>query len=335
MPPSEGGVGPTAGTTAEPSVHGWDYAGLERGVPLRGREAARPPEGPAPGSPPGAAVGSAARLLRAIRRRPSAAAGLALLGLLLVLVVLGPALAPHHPAAVNPDARLQGPGGVYPLGTDGLGRCLLSRLLHGARWSLGPAVLAMGAVVAVGVAVGAAAGYAGGLMDTVLMRAVDVLLAFPALVPAVAIVGMLGPGVWHLTVAVAAVWWAGYARVVRGLVLSSRERPYVQAARALGFGSSRIVFRHVLPGVLPSVVVLASVDTGAVILTVTALSFLGLGVQPPTPEWGAMLADARGFLLTAPQLMLWPGLAISLAVIACNLVGEGLRDLADPRLAHR
>lgn len=324
-----------------PPPEDWDYAGLERGLPLpagAAKGAALDVARPRGAGDPGewrAVRARGRRLLRALRRRPTAAVGLALLLLLSLLVVLGPALAPHDPAVLHPDQRLAAPGGDFPLGTDDLGRCLLSRLLHGARWTLGPAALAMAAVLLVGVAVGALAGYAGGPLDTVLMRVVDVLLAFPALVPAVAIVGMLGPGTGHLTIAVASVWWAGYARIVRGMVLAARERPHVEAARALGFGHLRILGRHVLPGVLGPVMVLASVDLGAIILTMTALSFLGLGVQPPTPEWGAMLADARAFLLTAPQLMIWPGLAITVTVVTCNLVGEGLRDVVDPRTSRR
>ncbi len=301
----------------------WDFPGVERGL-------APPADAPGPATAP-----RARRRLRALVRHPTLAAGLALLAVLALLAWLGPALAPHDPTAVHPESRLAGPGGAFPLGTDHLGRCLLSRLLHGARWSLGPAALALAAIFLVGTAVGAVAGWIGGALDGFAMRVVDVLLAFPLLVPAIAIAGVLGPSVTHVMLAVAAVGWAAYARIVRGLVLAARERPYVEAARALGFGPGRILVRHVLPNVLSPVAVLASVDMGVLLLTMTALGFLGLGAQPPTPEWGAMLAEARAFLLTAPRLMVWPGLLITLTVVACNLVGEGLRDLTDPRTAAR
>ncbi len=256
-----------------------------------------------------------------------------ILGLLTVLLLAAPVIAPHHPAAVDPDHRLEGLSSTFPLGTDHLGRCLFSRLLYGARWSLGMAAVASLIILVVGTSVGGVAGYYRGPLDAVLMRVVDVLLAFPALIPALAIAGVLGPGLIHVLVAIIAVWWAGYARLVRGLVLALRERPFIEAARALGARDGAIVWRHVLPNVLPSVLVLASVETGRLILAMAGLSFLGLGAQPPTPEWGAMLNDGRGFLLTAPQLMIYPGLAISLAVVGFNLVGEGFPDRLDPHLA--
>ncbi len=260
--------------------------------------------------------------------------GLAILGFLTLLLLTAPVIAPHDPAAVDPDHRLEGPTSTFPLGTDHLGRCLLSRLLHGARWSLGMAAVASLVILVIGTSVGGVAGYYRGPLDAVLMRVVDVLLAFPSLIPAMAIAGVLGPGLAHVLVAIVAVWWAGYARLVRGLVLSVRERPFVDAARALGARDGGILRRHILPNVLPPVLVLASVETGTLILAMASLSFLGLGAQPPTPEWGAMLNDGRGFLLTAPQLMIYPGLAISLAVVGFNLVGEAFPDYLDPHLTR-
>ncbi|MBA2457552.1 MAG: ABC transporter permease subunit [Gemmatimonadales bacterium] len=242
-------------------------------------------------------------------------------------------LAPNDPLVIEPDRRLEGPSGDFPLGTDHLGRCVLSRLVYGARWSLGTAAVASVLIVGVGVTLGAMSGFYRGPVDAVLMRVVDVLLAFPALIPALAIVGMLGPGMLHVLIATVAVWWASYARLVRGLALSLRERQFIEAARALGAGDLRIISRQLLPNLLPPVLVLASVEMGSLVLAMAGLSFLGLGAQPPTPEWGAMLNDGRAYLLTAPQLMIYPGLAISLAVIGFNLVGEGVRDLLDPRIA--
>ena len=257
--------------------------------------------------------------------------GFGLVALFVVLALAAPALAPHDPTAVDAARRLEGPSLQYPLGTDNLGRDLLSRLLFGSRWSLSTVALATALIMSIGVTVGAAAGYYGGLLDDFLMRIVDVLLAFPSLVLALAIAGMLGPGILSVMVALVSVWWASYARIVRGMVLGIRERHFIEAARSLGAGNGHIIRRHILPNILPPVVILATVEMGELILAITALNFLGLGAQPPAPEWGAMLSDGRPFLLTAPQLMIYPGLAITLVVIGFNLLGDGLRDVLDPR----
>lgn len=262
--------------------------------------------------------------------RRSWTVGLVIVALLAALALAAPVLAPNDPAAVALEYRLEGPSLDFPLGTDQLGRCILSRLLYGGQISLGTTLAAAALVLLVGLLVGVLSGYLGGSVDLLLMRVVDVLLAFPALIPALAIVGMLGPGVGHLLLATVSVWWAGYARVVRGLVLSLRERPFVESSRALGAGRLAIMRRQIVPNVMPPVLVLASVDLGSLLLVMAGLSFLGLGAQPPTPEWGGMLSDGRAYLLTAPQLMVYPGVAISLAVVGFNLVGEGLRDRLDP-----
>lgn len=264
-------------------------------------------------------------------RHRSWTAGLAITSLLAAFAITAPVLAPNDPTAVALEHRLEGPSVRFPLGTDQLGRCVWSRLWYGSRLSLGTAVAAAALVLASGLLVGAMSGYFGGAVDVVSMRVVDVFLAFPALIPALAIVGMLGPGVGHLLVATVCVWWAGYARLVRGLVLSLRERPFIEGSRALGAGRLTIVLHQILPNVLPPVLVLASVDLGSLLLLMAGLSFLGLGAQPPTPEWGGMLNDGRAYLFSAPQLMIYPGIAISLAVIGFNLLGEGVRDLLDPR----
>lgn len=186
--------------------------------------------------------------------------------------------------------------------------------------------------MSIGVAVGTAAGYFGGLVDEILMRIVDVLLAFPSLLLALAIAGTLGPGLTSVIAALVGVWWASYARIVRGLVLSLREREFITAARGLGASDIHIVRRHILPNIFAPVAILATVEMGELILAVAALGFLGLGAQPPAAEWGTMVNDARPFLLSNPRLMIYPGLAIALAVIGFNLVGDGLRDRLDPRL---
>ncbi|MBA3438619.1 MAG: ABC transporter permease subunit [Pyrinomonadaceae bacterium] len=271
-------------------------------------------------------------VLRQLAHDRAAVVGLVIIALLAVLALAAPIIAPHDPAAQHLHERLAAPNLTFPLGTDNLGRCLLSRLLYGARVSLTAATTASVLVLLIGVSVGAIAGYAGGWVDMAIMRLVDLLLAFPLLVLALAITGFIGVGMGSVLVGVMSVWWASYARIVRGLVLSLRERPFVEAARAIGASPARIIIRHLLPNVIPPIIVLATLEMGSLLLVISGLNFLGLGVQPPTPEWGAMLNDGRPFLRSAPQLMIYPGLAISLAVMGFNLLGDGLRDKLDPRL---
>jgi peptide/nickel transport system permease protein len=269
--------------------------------------------------------------LRTLLRDPLAVFGLVLVVTLILAAVFAPFLAPHDPATVDATARLAGSSTDHPLGTDELGRDVLSRLLFGARWSLGIAALATAVVTVVGIAIGLVAGFYGGLVDSLIMRVVDVLLAFPNLLLYLAIVGTLGPGIRNVFLALIAISWAGYARIVRGLVASARQRDYVAAAVALGATDRRVMVRHILPNIISPVVVLASLQVGGVILALAALGFFGLGAQPPTPEWGTMINQSRLFLQSEPQLMAYPGLAISLAVLGFNLLGDGLRDALDPR----
>lgn len=270
-------------------------------------------------------------LLR-LRQDRLALAGLGVVALFVVLALAAPVVAPHDPTSMFPLRRLEGPSLAHPFGTDHLGRDLLSRLIYGSRWSLGTVALATVLILAIGITVGAVAGYYGGLLDEILTRIVDVLLAFPSLVLALAITGTLGPGIINVMIGLVSIWWVSYARIVRGMVLALRERPFIEAARCLGIRDRRIILRHILPNILPSVVVLATLEMGELVLALTALSFLGLGAQPPTPEWGAMLNDGRPFIFAAPELMIYPGIAISLMVVGFNLLGDGLRDLLDPRL---
>jgi len=262
----------------------------------------------------------------------AAIVGLSIVFLLVGLALTAPFLAPHDPAAQHLSERLQSPSLTFPLGTDNLGRCILSRLLFGARLSLGFAGVTSLLVLLLGVVVGAVSGFAGGFLDAVIMRVVDLVLAFPLLLLALAITGFIGDGIGSVLVGVVSVWWASYARIVRGLVLSLRERPFIDAARAGGVTPIRIITRHVIPNVIPPIIVLATLEMGSLLLAISGFNFLGLGVQPPTAEWGAMLNDGRPFLRSAPQLMIYPGLAISFAVMGFNLLGDGLRDMLDPRL---
>lgn len=279
-------------------------------------------------------IGQADRweLLNRCRRDRTVVAGALIVGIIAAAAVAAPWVAPHDPTAVDSRAILAPPSAEHWLGTDNLGRDIFSRLVYGARWSLGAAASAAAAIVLVGITVGVIAGYVGGLVDDLLMRVVDVLLAFPSLVLALAIVGTLGPSLQNVMIGMVAIWWVDYARVMRGLTLGVRDREYVTAAQCAGASSPRVILRHVLPNVIPSVLVLATLELGGLILAISGLSFLGLGAQPPTPEWGTMLNDGRPFFQRAPQLMIYPGLAITLVVVGCNLLGDGLRDVLDPRL---
>lgn len=278
------------------------------------------------------AVASSRPLLHRLVRDPTAMLGLVILGIFLVLAVAAPWVAPHDPAAQDVLNRYAGPSAEHLLGTDHLGRDVLSRLLFGARLSLGTSVLLGSAVLVIGVAVGTLAGFAGGLIDGIIMRVVDVLLAMPNFLLVLVIVGALGPGLFNLAIAFTVAGWVGYARIVRGLILSVRERPFVESARAMGLRRRRVVGRHVLPSVLGPVAVLWTLRTGQLLLALAAFSFLGLGVQPPAAEWGAMLNEARDSLAQAPRLMVYPGTLITVAALGFNLVGDGIRDALDPTL---
>jgi len=258
-------------------------------------------------------------------------------GLVIVLVavlaaLVGPALSPYNPAAQELARRLEPPTLSHPFGLDELGRDILARLVAGARISLlvGLAVVSVSSVV--GMLVGAIAGYFGGRVDDVISRVVDVLMAFPGILLAIALVAVLGPSLTNVVLALSVIGWVGYARLVRGQALRTRELDFVQAARALGAGSPRVVLRHVLPTAFPAVVVQATLGMAGAIIAEASLSFLGLGVQPPTPSWGTMLDAGRAHLFDAPHLTIFPGLAIALLVLGFNFLGDGLRDRVDPKL---
>ena len=268
----------------------------------------------------------------------------ALFGLVVVLGVVltalaAPLIAPFDPVEQDlGDLRLKAPGfrdaagRVHPLGTDHLGRDLLARVIYGAR----PALLVGFAAVAIsgliGLAAGLVAGYFGGRLDDILMRLADIQLAFPFILLAIAVIGVLGPSLTTIIVVIGVSSWVVYARIVRSVVLTLREREFVQAALALGVSDARVVVRHILPNALTPWLVVATLDMARVIVIESALSFLGLGVQPPTPTWGGMLADGRVYISTAWWLATFPGLAILVTVLGINLFGDGLRDTLDPRL---
>ena len=273
--------------------------------------------------------------LSEVLRDRSALVGLVIIVFVTMVAVFAKYIAPYDPAELDPTSNLASPSSNHWLGTDNLGRDLLSRLIFGARWTLGSAGLAAAGIVALGVSIGIVAGYFGGIIDDLLMRLVDVLLAFPSIILALAIVGMLGPSLSNVLIGMVAVWWVDYARVVRGLTLKVVQNDYVLSARSCGCCNRRMILRHVLPNVIPSVIVLATLELGSLMLAISGLSFLGLGAQPPTPEWGTMLSDGRMFFLNAPQLMMYPGIAITVVVLGFNLLGDGLRDALDPRQTVR
>lgn len=250
--------------------------------------------------------------------------------LLTLVAIIGPVVTPYDPTTQALEHRLQSPSVVHPLGTDTLGRDVATRLVYGARISLSLAVVVTAIRVLVGTAIGLLAGYSGGIVDTALMRLVDIQLAFPGLVLALVIAGVLGPSLTNMLIALSVVGWASYARVVRGSVLSVKHRPIVESARLSGTPPRRIIRRHLLPNVVNPVIVLATLNLGTVVLVAAGLSFLGLGAQPPTPEWGTMVTDGRNYLRSAWWLITAPGVAIMLTVIGFNLLGDGLRDVIDP-----
>lgn len=261
----------------------------------------------------------------------TARAGAVLLVVMAIGAVFAPLIAPHDPAAIDLASSLEGPSASHPLGCDDLGRDILSRLIYGARASLSIGVVVVAISLFLGTLLGSVAGYAGGLVDTILMRVVDVLMAFPGILLAIAIAGILGPSWKNLVIALTALGWVGFARLVRGQVLSLKERDFVTAARAVGAGPVRIVLRHILPEVAGSLMVQATFAVAGTILAESSLSFLGLGPQG-LPTWGAMLSEGVEFLLFAPHLSTWPGLALLVTILAFNFLGDGLRDYFDVRL---
>jgi peptide/nickel transport system permease protein len=270
------------------------------------------------------------------RSRRAVFGSLFLLGVCLCALFAG-AIAPADPIAVSINNRLYAPAGVqggwrYVLGGDQLGRDVLSRIIYGARISLLVGVSAVLLSGTLGVGLGLLAGYYGRTVDEVIMRLADIQLAIPTILLAIALVGVMGPNLRNLILVLGITGWVIYARTIRGMVLSLRETQYVEAANALGAGDRRILWRHVLPNVWTPAVVIGSQQVGFMIILESALSFLGLGVQPPTPTWGAMIADGRGYLATAPHVTTFPGLVLMATVLAINFFGDGLRDILDPRL---
>jgi peptide/nickel transport system permease protein len=271
---------------------------------------------------------------RHFRKNRLAMAGMIVMILLYVVTLVTPLIAPYDPAAQGDIVTMRNlaPSWDHLMGTDKFGRDIFSRVLYGSRISLVIGFIAVGISVTLGTLMGAFAGYFGGWVDTVLMRFTDMMLSFPRLVLLIVVIALFSPSIWLVVAVLGLTGWMGTARLVRGEVLSLREREFIQAARALGMGDWRIIFRHVIPNTLAPVIVSATLGIGQTILTEASLSFLGLGVQPPTPSWGNMVADGRDALQDAWWIATAPGIAIVITVIAFNLLGDGLRDALDPRL---
>jgi peptide/nickel transport system permease protein len=261
-------------------------------------------------------------------------AGAVIVWVTVLAALIGPALAGVDPAFQDLPLRLEGPSSAHWFGLDELGRDILARLLAGARISLLVGAVVVGISASVGTLLGSIAGYYGGVVDDVVSRLSDILMAFPGLLLAIAVVAVLGPSLTNVVLALTLIGWVGYARLVRGQVLRVRELEYVQAARALGAAAPRILARHIVPATLPALIVQGTLGMGGAILSEASLSFLGLGVQPPTPSWGTMLNYGRSHLLDAPHLTIFPGLAIAVLVLGFTFLGDGLRNALDPTMSE-
>ncbi|HXZ88304.1 MAG TPA: ABC transporter permease [Candidatus Binataceae bacterium] len=266
-----------------------------------------------------------------IRRNPSLLAGAGIVALILIVALVGPLAVRADPLAIDLSRSLAPPGPGHWLGCDSLGRDMLARMVWGARLSVAVSISVVSFSLIAGSLIGGTAALAGGRVDGLVMRAVDIVLAFPGFLLAIALAAILGPGLVDLVLALTAMGWTGYARLVRGQVLSLREREYVQAARALGAGERRLLWRHLLPGLAGPLLVQATFGIGGIIVAEAALSFLGLGARPPAPSWGNMLEAGRQFLLVAPHLTTVPGAAIGLSVLGFNLLGDGLAQAVGHR----
>ena len=271
---------------------------------------------------------------RRFRRNHLAMLGLVIAGLLVLVALLAPVLAPYDPNLIDPINRLQMPSSAHLLGTDNFGRDLLSRLIYGTRVSLGVSLLGLVIALAISILFGATAGYFGGLYETIVMRVMDIIMAVPGTLMAVSVSALLGTGVWQTAIAVSIGGIAPSARMLRATVLTIREQEYVEAARARGSSNLRIIVRQILPNTLSPIIVDSTLRIGTNIMMISGLSFIGLGVQPPTPEWGSILNTGREFITTFWPMITFPGLLIMLTMFGFNVMGDGLRDALDPKLKH-
>lgn len=266
-----------------------------------------------------------------VRRSPLTIVGFIFIIPIILMAGFAPWLATHNPLKTDISHKLEPPSPSHLFGTDQLGRDIFSRVVYGSRISLQAGITIVGIAMVVGILLGSIAGYFGGWIDEAITRVTDVFLSLPSLILALVVAAALGPSLTNTVIALSAVWWPWYTRLVRGQILSIKENPYVEAARAAGATNLRIIFSHVLPNCISPIIVLATLDLGFAILTSSGLSFIGLGAQPPTPEWGAMLSEARNYIRESWWFPVFPGLAVSITVLAFNLVGDGFRDILDPK----
>mgnify|MGYP000075107914 FL=1 len=264
--------------------------------------------------------------LNRIMRQRKTQIGLAIAILFVLVAIFAPLIAPNNPTLVDVTVKLQNPSFKYPFGTDQLGRCVFSRIVCGSRYSLFYSFTVLAITLIIGLPIGMIAGYVGGKWDTAIMRVIDIFLAMPSFIIVLAIAGSFGTSGKNLILAMSLSYWANYARVSRALTLKIKGESYFQALKAGGLSNVRIIFKHVLRNIMPSIIALATVEIGSIILSIAGYSFIGLGVKPPTPEWGIMLSESKPFIQTFPQLMMYPGLTIMLIVFGVNMLGEGVQD---------
>ena len=271
-----------------------------------------------------------------LRRDKMAMLGLSILIAMIVLALLADVIADYDTAVIgmNMRERLQTPSAAHWFGTDGYGRDVFARIIHGSRLSLSLSIFAMAGAVAIGSIIGAVAGYYGGRVDNLLMRLMDILLAIPPMLMSISIVAALGHSMINLMIALSLAYIPVFARVIRSTILSIKGQEFIEAARACGTGDMRIILRHIIPNAIGPIIVQATLAMGSTILIISSLSFMGMGIQPPQPEWGTMLYEGRDLIRTSPYLVIFPGIAIALAVLSLNLLGDGLRDALDPRLKN-
>ena len=264
--------------------------------------------------------------LSSIIRQRKTKIGLAIAIIFILIAIFAPLIAPNDPTLVDVTVKLQNPSLKYPFGTDQLGRCVFSRVVFGSRYSLFYSFTVLAITLIIGLPIGMVSGYVGGKWDTAIMRVIDIFLAMPSFIIVLAIAGSFGTSGKNLILAMSMSYWANYARVSRALTLKIKGESYFQALKAGGLSHTRIIFKHVLRNIMPSIIALATVEIGTIILAIAGFSFIGLGVKPPTPEWGIMLSESRPFIQTFPQLMMYPGLTIMLIVFGVNILGEGVQD---------
>ena len=275
-------------------------------------------------------------LWRRLRRDRMAMLGLAILLVMIALALAADFIADYDTAVIgmNMRERLETPSARHWFGTDGYGRDVFARIIHGSRLSLSLSILAMAAAVAIGSLIGAVAGYYGGRVDNLLMRVMDILLAIPPMLMSISIVAALGHSMVNLMIALSLAYIPVFARVIRSSILSVKGQEFIEAAKACGTGDARIIWRHIIPNAIGPIIVQATLAMGSTILIISSLSFMGMGIQPPQPDWGTMLYEGRDLIRTSPYLVIFPGIAIALAVLSLNLLGDGLRDALDPRLKN-